>query len=512
MRILIIDDELLVRIGIKTILEELHLRLTVCSAENGLEAVRIFDSEVPDLVFVDIHMPRMNGFDFLRVMRHKYPDTMFVIVTCYNDVESVHTAMKLGISHYIVKTDLDRGKIEQLVWACAGKKHENLQSFDSGVMSSDAAVKNIDLVNVECISRIAAPEISGPNVIVIYAVSKTRSHIKHERRSILLELLGGIVSDYGKGKIFFTLDNGIVVLAEFPSRCYETDVIRLLTAELCQQIVDSMKTYFNEEYFTGGTKCNEEENLENAVRRAKEYTQLSYYDSGCAVYSFCHNQNTLKKEIGENYKETLRNALEYGRLDEALHILERYEGEMTAKRPANVDYVMTLSFDLFYLILQYYQSWAAKDGGSTPDFDYRKLLSEISDLHTVLRQGRALLGRLAAREEEKKREKSSGSIIRQAKEYIEGHLGEDLTLQSVARAMGVSASHFTRLFKEATGTTFIDYCIRRRIEWAKIYIDRGDKIQLVAEKVGYQNYSYFSKLFKRMTGMSPLEYKNQKKG
>ena len=511
MKILIIDDELLVRIGIKTILEELRLQLSVCSAENGLEAVRLFENDVPDLVFVDINMPRMNGFDFLRVMRHKYPDTMFVIVTCYNDVESVHTAMRLGISHYIVKTDLDRGKIEQLVWACAGKIHENLQPAGSGGMSHDTAEKNIDLLSAEQISRAAGGELCGSNAIVIYAVSKNRAHIKHERRRILLDLLGGIVSDYGNGKIYFTTGNGIVILAELPSRCYEPDVIRLLTTELCQQIVDSMKTYFNEAYFAGGTQCDEKTDIAGAVRRAKSYTQLSYYNRDCAVYCFCNNQNILKKEIGENYRETLRNALDYERLDEALRILERYEGEMKAKRPANVDYVMTLSFDLFYLILQHYQSRAARDGSErAPDFDYRKLLSDISDLHAVLWQARALIHGLEAREEEKKREKSNDSIIRHAKEYIEAHLGDDLALQSVARDVGVSSSHFTRLFKESTGVTFIDYCILRRIERAKKYIDRGDKIQLVAEKVGYQNYSYFSKLFKRMTGMSPIEYKNQK--
>ncbi len=98
-------------------------------------------------------------------------------------------------------------------------------------------------------------------------------------------------------------------------------------------------------------------------------------------------------------------------------------------------------------------------------------------------------------------------IVHKAKEYIKEYLGEQIDLNSVAEHVFLSPSYFSKVFKDTESITFIEYVIRERLERAKAYINEGDKMSVVAAKVGYLNYNYFTKLFKNITGMTPGEYK-----
>jgi two-component system response regulator YesN len=77
----------------------------------------------------------------------------------------------------------------------------------------------------------------------------------------------------------------------------------------------------------------------------------------------------------------------------------------------------------------------------------------------------------------------------------------------VAHQANLSATYFSRVFKNIAGVNFIKYVIERRIEKAKILLNEGQKIFVVSESVGYNNQNYFSKLFKNVTGMTPGDYR-----
>ncbi len=103
---------------------------------------------------------------------------------------------------------------------------------------------------------------------------------------------------------------------------------------------------------------------------------------------------------------------------------------------------------------------------------------------------------------------SEPSAIAKAKKFIHSQLDQALPLGDVARAAGLSESHFCRLFKEATGLTLTDYVNRCRINWAKRELLRPEtRISEIAFKIGYQSLSQFNRSFARLTGVSPTEYR-----
>ena len=103
-------------------------------------------------------------------------------------------------------------------------------------------------------------------------------------------------------------------------------------------------------------------------------------------------------------------------------------------------------------------------------------------------------------------------LIGKSMEYIEKHFQEQMSVSDISRALGTSTSYLSRIFKESTGETIIRTISNKRIEKAKEYLIETDcKVYEVADILGFENVTYFSRFFKKHTGMSPKEYKDQKR-
>jgi two-component system response regulator YesN len=99
-----------------------------------------------------------------------------------------------------------------------------------------------------------------------------------------------------------------------------------------------------------------------------------------------------------------------------------------------------------------------------------------------------------------------------AMDIIMEYYAEDISLQSVASRINVNSSYLSRVFKQEAGDNFIRFLTKVRIDKAKFFLDSKHlKVYEVAEKVGYLNYTYFSKIFKKVVGVTPEEYRNMSK-
>jgi len=101
-------------------------------------------------------------------------------------------------------------------------------------------------------------------------------------------------------------------------------------------------------------------------------------------------------------------------------------------------------------------------------------------------------------------------VIRRAKQYLNAHLEEKITLDDVANHAHISAFYLCKLFKQATGMTITEYINRRRVEWAKRkLLNPHMRITEVAYEVGYQSLSQFNRSFLKYAGQSPSEFRSQ---
>ncbi|NEW05775.1 response regulator [Paenibacillus sp. SYP-B3998] len=101
------------------------------------------------------------------------------------------------------------------------------------------------------------------------------------------------------------------------------------------------------------------------------------------------------------------------------------------------------------------------------------------------------------------------SLFEEAQAYINNHISEELSLEEVAEKMGLAPTYFSYIFKKMTNETFVQYRMKKRIEMAKRLLEIPHyKVVDVGVTIGYQNYPYFTKIFKKMTGCSPTEYRS----
>lgn len=108
---------------------------------------------------------------------------------------------------------------------------------------------------------------------------------------------------------------------------------------------------------------------------------------------------------------------------------------------------------------------------------------------------------------------SEPPMITRAKEYIREHHAEDLPLGRVAKAVNTSMFYFCKMFKKATGINFTDYLSRVRIEKSKnLLLNPNLRVSEIAFEVGFQSLTHFNRVFKKILGQSPTEYRAQRLG
>jgi AraC-like DNA-binding protein len=127
------------------------------------------------------------------------------------------------------------------------------------------------------------------------------------------------------------------------------------------------------------------------------------------------------------------------------------------------------------------------------------MLSEFAD-HLALTSNQILV----------QREHAEPPSITRARQFIEQHLGEDLSLGMVAHAVNASIFYFCKLFKKSTGLTFTEFLNRRRVEKAKnLLLNRNLRISEIAYESGFQSLTHFNRMFRKILGESPSDFRHR---
>lgn len=143
--------------------------------------------------------------------------------------------------------------------------------------------------------------------------------------------------------------------------------------------------------------------------------------------------------------------------------------------------------------------------------DYEELKEILRQLVERLKRERAtetipedILMRLAGEEAKKKQD----DVVHQVKRYVLEHIQEDIYVEEIAHQVHLNAQYLMRVFKKETELSILEYITAERVRLAKELLAGTDyPINKVSDCVGYGNYSYFTKVFKRFTGQSPKAYR-----
>lgn len=513
MNILVVDDEVLVRLGMKAIFERAGKDYRVMEACDGQQALELYTRYKPALVFVDITMPVMDGLQFISLAKGAGIKTKFVVLTCHDELELVRKSIKLGVSDYIIKTAMNDREVLALSEEVRRELNEDAfpvvpeRGEEYKEQAKENVIKNIlrsEPPDSSLIHELAEKydiEFLKRRFAVILLSSKKlktlpKGPVMNIIRQLLEEYLGGYLLELESGRllIFLTLEDA----------SGKQDFLE----EFCSRIMKSMNLYFNIDASLGVCVCESNAEIARCIRNAETALQNRFFYKQPAVLFYRkESSRTMDIRILEYYRDEMAGLLSIMDYHKAAGVFSEWTTSLVENKPGNRGDVYGTFIQLHYIFMQHLaQHFKGVEGRVFENFRSVNLHEEHENLFEIACVFEALLEKMETLCEEE-RSKYRERIIRRAKAYILDHLNEETDLETVARKVGLSSNYFSELFREVTGEKFIDYVIRIKIDKAMEYIGKGEKVYSVMEKLGYNNYSYFCRLFRKVTGKSLKQFR-----
>lgn len=503
-KLLIVDDEPIEREGMEAILRHAFEILEIRQAKNGRTAVELAAEWQPDVVFMDIMMPGMSGLEAVEEIQRLHPRTQFVMVTAFDTFDYARQAIKLGVKDYLLKPS----KASEIA-ETAGRLFEGLkqreQETSERQQEQAAFQKALAIVETDIVTQLLFDHVHEVHIDLL--VGMLGSEPAEEKFVMTILVPEGAERFYPEIKervrrrsnswIGACYGNQLpLVVFRDPAQSFRSQAIGL-----AKEILAVSRTKEQEGWFVGiGNVCGPLDDIRNSYQKSliatmdlKVPSRYRFYSDELAggnpggISAIKHEEKRLfdfvrlgewetvetlvldlirqMERTGENALQTQQRSLEF------LWITARLMGEMGIEVEAP-----------FY---------------SVPANDHRQLILETRKLAAGLK---------AAYTEHHSR--LEVDKIQQIKQFIMEHSHEDISLDALARKVDLSPIYISKMFKEKLGINYIDFLTESRIEKAKkLLADAEKSLKEISLEVGYHEPNYFSKVFKKMNGVSPKEYR-----
>lgn len=513
MNILIVDDDTLIRNWLSMLLTQLkNYKIEIFEATDGIEALEVCAASPIDIVITDIKMPRLNGIDLISRLKSEYPHIRTSVLSSYDDFDYVRIALKCGALDYILKAEMKIEDISGLLEKTINdfKLESSMKHSSQPHYTSIAEIKKnfTNYLQEESRSReefLSSVELSLSLTNLCIAVFKMGTNSSGD---IPQYTVAGICNDTMKGEgingVAFPWNKGYFILmyncTDTISEHQREEYLKLLS------LVDK-----NLEKYLGvpishsiNVICKKDDDLRQRFADALNIMDYRHY---YAISSF-HSKSSGEQHSGR--KElvcAIQKALDVDDHTQAVSVLKQYvfcvHSALLPPEKVRTSIVAAMNMFLTKATLLEFQSGSAED--------LETYLSEVANASTSI-------GVESVMEQfcQSYLEQASSGVhgispaIKLALEYINEHYNQKISLDDVSAHVFLNRSYLSQLFKKEMGVSFGDYLETVRINNAKHLIRNSHRpMSEIAEYVGFSNQNYFTKVFKKVTGVSPLKYKKR---
>lgn len=526
-KVLIVDDELLVQVGLKSMINwEEHGLTVVGDAKNGQEAIELFERLDPDIVFVDIAMPIMNGLELIKILKRKKPTIKTCILTSHTDFNYVKEAASLNVSEYLLKSELTRDNLAKCVHNILSQIETETSNGNSNNAQSD--VYSEHLVEDDLFKIITGFYKSQEEMNAIIEKYKFRFQQNVWLISVALIMVQDIdLERYQKDPnhfktVIMSLSKQAFSEKDFTvySTIIEDKIIFLYSINISEDITaikdkilhllyllkNNLKQFLNIDLNIGISNYTESfmqlSELYKQAYKAKEYC---FFESDAIVV---YDEN-LFQERGNTPKinfKTIEKLLLKGDIDEMeKNLHDIFEQLYSCK---NKEYIKTVFIDLLSQAKVFVEPMINTQSAMTlteANLNY----NVFQQLHTfqAVKDYVINIYKEIIRIDRNQGQEQYSYSIQKSIEYIKKNYKKNITLSDVARYADVSKNYLSFLFKQEIGTNFSIFLLNFRIERSKELLTSGNvKIYEIAYMVGFENPYYYSKVFREIVGVSCKEY------
>ena len=537
----LVEDEVVIREMIKKMIpwEQYGFELAG-EASDGEMALPLILKSKPDLLITDIKMPFMDGLTLCKLVKKELPNIKIVILSGYDDFNYAKQAINIGVEDYLLKPITKNAFIERLQEIHDRYEHEKTQmeyyekfrlemqeyernasrDFFESLVRADFDLEEIyrraDRLNLDIVAE-------AYNILIFTPDASDSSYNSSEGYSDWEAEVHKKIENY-------FLSHPVAMLFRHQVFSYailvkgQRDTIKKNTCECVETIQKIMEeTRANVDWFVAvGEEADRLSRIKQSYHTAARTYAFRYlYDGHILYYNMLeqvkeNSADTSKTEavqlknvnINALNPEILQKFLSSGLEDEVDSFVHDYFHAIGREPMESLVIRNYVVLNVRFSVL----SFLKKIG-----YDDTELSREETD-DIVEETSQSTEASVAYAEEILKRaiairDENAGSqnrsVLKQAIDFIDGHyMDEEISLNRVAHAANVSANHFSALFSQNMGQTFIEYLTSLRMDKAKELLRCTSKRSSeIAGEVGYKDAHYFSYLFKKTQGMTPSEYR-----
>ncbi|MDH6368352.1 two-component system response regulator YesN [Paenibacillus sp. PastF-3] len=526
-KLMIVEDEPLIRTGLKHYFawEELGVH-NIIEAENGKEGIATALREKPDLVITDIRMPEMDGLQMIEQIRDLLPDTLFIILTGFNDFQYAQKAIQLGNVHAFLLKPLEYEESLLIIQKCINKlqlkrqdrlKRSTLEGaqFVKLLLEEEDAVIDDALIHKLCNFN-SNYYLYLPFVLTgIPMRENVEKFIHNAVGEYLLATTPHSIFTYSlKTKLY-----GLIVLGS-PS---STDNFPL-QAQVQTRIDQYLKALTLEHhlglYLVIGKTTENPAQINTLLHESDRMLYQRFYKRDCRLFyvpQWIENSNSMKPsliQLDENDKKRMISCIESANEQETLQLMHRLAQDILSKTDvSSPDYWLAFLHETLSVIIRF----ANKNHIHIEGVYSEKLLNltfvdDFDSLETLfdwLGRWMIHLG-IVYTEGLTHNHQQDVIIFEHIKSFIKENIDQDVTLQMVADRFFYNPSYLSRLFKRKLDKNYMRFVTEIRMEYAQECLKKPEILVTdVCTMCGYKSYKHFVKTFRSITNMTPSDYRKQ---
>ena len=494
-RTLIVEDELLARAGLHSLVEWEKLGFVLLEdAKDGKEALERIREYHPDLLLLDINIPIISGLELLKIIKDEQINLKTIVISCYDDFDTVKMAMKLGAVDYVRKFGLTKEELTNTLSNILDNPQMRLTISERKSAAQERRDKKKEVQDV--------PEGFESGCCICLCMLW-----KHTDEMADLKIVETICSQFyhGIGKeIEIKIFEGKILLLRKEKGVGKSEIEALLkqirhfiTSECYVSITDYEINMVPDHFF---------------LRLVNTIEVIAFYGSGDNIVEIktpIEIQTAYPFDVN-SYFERIEKGLAQVSQKDMSEALEQLFDEIAGCRFLSVNMVKKLMIE----ILSRFSDRASQLGGAMEEvmvfgsYKHYQSIVHITNFEDMKEWFLTFVQEFA-KTFSARRKRSDSDLIGQVLSYIDGNLTNVIQLGEVARSVGVSEPYLSSYFKKTMGENFIPYVNRKKIEAAKGMLREGKLVYQVSDILGFENSTYFSKLFKKLEGITPEQYRRQ---
>jgi two-component system response regulator YesN len=534
-KVFIADDEVFVLQLIQRIIDWTALGMEIVgTANNGEAAFKEIINLVPDIVIVDVKMPGYDGITLMQKVRAVNERVRFIIISGHKRFEYAKSAMKYNVEDYILKP-IDEKELENIL-----KKLKNqIEQEDMNARQSENMVQQLDDSKKNLKQYFLEQFIKGDLQKELVCIDKVNEKYLTQFDNgifrfviVHLNIFEKKIDQAFLKKMIEVLFNNFTEIIEGMCHCLaglddETHILFLLnySEEKDKQLIEKLRRYH--------------EHIEGIIEKFQKLQtnicvgtpENNLYDAWCSmeIAKKCQQSrlvigtdkiiipNMVKSDAG--LKHVIFSDKNRQNIQMAIKSLDKNKiRAQILEALAKADEYRYRDTCIFYTaadtILEYFYEYISHIDLNEKTYDdfkkeYTRQLNLCVDSKDV---ARIVISKISEVLDKYMGERTDNEnpAVRIAKQYVAENYKKNISLSVISEIINLSSVYFSMLFKKEVGVNFLDYLNQYRIEQSKALLkDVTNNINEVADKVGFSDARYFTRVFKKYLGITPAEYRQR---